>query len=561
MIDASSRTRDVGYSVALALMLAMTFTWALSATGFLFGASIGRLQGMCGILLALLLLLIRQHRNARARWLSVSCLTGVLAGCLLISIFTVDNTFDGWAYHQPGVIALSHGWNPVRVPVFGTWWAPYSASIGYPPEVPAIDILWTSVYPKALWILGAQPVVWGLPLDSGKYPGLVLMVVVGLVALRALRLRGIANSAAYALSILIALNPVCVVQATTFYVDGSLGSCLAILVFSLLAYDVTRSAWDLVLALCAAVLACNLKFTGPVYAALILLPFAVWWLSKHRPLARELLLCGAAALILLAGSVNPYFTNLRDFGSPVYPLNAWDVMEDQMSRDFLEERSLKKLLLSLAYSNLASPPAGNPAMDGSHFTSPLQSRGFEELKNFGSTADLRIGGFGPFFGITIALSLLTASLLIRNPTWGIGLALAALGTLLSIVVNPQMWWARLVPQMWLLPILIAAAAAASRSRSARALAMIILLLSGGTSLIAVIGRTTSIYRLTLTYRDNLTRLGDAPLAVHASAREIPFLPTLAYRLHEQARTLEVATALCATSIDLLVIQGCRGESH
>jgi hypothetical protein len=558
IMDTSSPTSDVWHSVAFSLMLAMTFTWALSTIGFLFGASVGRLQATCGILLAVFLL-FRQHRGARARWLSLSCLIAVLAGCLIISAVTVDNTYDGWAYHQPGVIGLSHGWNPLTEPVFGTWWAPYSRSIGYPSNVPAVDILWTTVYPKALWILGAQAVVWGLPLDSGKYPGLLLIFVVGLTALRALRLRGLPNSWAYPLSALAALNPVCVVQATTFYVDGSLGSCLAILIFSLLSYDVARSGRDLVLALCTALLACNLKFTGPVYTALILLPFAVWWLFKRRLVARDLLICGIAASVLLAASINPYFTNLRNFGSPVYPLNEWDPMEDQMSPGFLKEHSLKKLLISLTFSNLADRASGNPATDERNFTSPFQSRGFEELKKFSGTADLRIGGFGPLFGITIALTLLAAILLIRGPRNGIGFAVVALGALLSIVVNPQMWWARYVPQMWLLPILVATAA--RRLQIAKALALIIVLLMGVTSLIAVIGRATSSYVVTQSYKNNWKRIGDAPLLVHASASEIYFFPTLSYRLHEEGTTFEVATGQCATPIDLLVIQGCKNDSR
>src|ERR1017187_10506947 len=171
IMHTSSPTSDVWHSVAFSLMLAMTFTWALSAIAFLFGVSVGRLQATCGILLAVLLL-FRQHRGARARWLSLSCLIAVLAGGLIISAVTVDNTYDGWAYHQPGVIALSHGWNPVTEPVFGTWWAPYSRSIGYPSNGPSIDALSTTVYPKALWILGATSVRWGLPLDSGKFPAL-----------------------------------------------------------------------------------------------------------------------------------------------------------------------------------------------------------------------------------------------------------------------------------------------------------------------------------------------------------------------------------------------------
>jgi len=554
VIETSSPTSNVWYSVAFSLMLAMTFTWASSAIGFLFGASVGRLPATCGILLALLLLL-RQHRGGRARWLSLSYLVAILAGCLIISAATVDLTYDGWAYHQPGVIALSHGWNPVRQPVFGAWWARHGQAIGYPSNGPSIDALSTTVYPKALWILGAQALVWGLPLDAGKYPALLLIFVVGLTALRALRLRHIPNSWAYPLSVLTALNPVCIVQSTTFYVDGALGSCLAILIFSLLSYDVTRSGRDLVLALCAALLACNLKFTGPVYTALVLLPFAVGWLLERRVVARELLICGIAASVLLAASINPYFTNLRDFGSPVYPLNKWDVMEDQMSAGFLEEHSVKKLLISLTFSNLADRAFDNPATDERNFTSPFQSRGFEEFKKFGGTADLRIGGFGPFFGITIAVTLLAASLLILGPRIGIGFAAVALGTLLSIVVNPQMWWARLVPQMWLLPILVATAA--SRSRITKSLALIIVLLMGVTSLVAVIGRATSSYLVTLAYRDNLKRIGDAPLLVDTSVSELRFLATLTYRLHEQGTTFEVAIGQCATPIDLRVIQGCK----
>jgi hypothetical protein len=558
IIDPSSPTSDVWHSVAFSLMLAMTFTWASSAIGFLFGASIGRLQATCGILLTVLVL-FRQHRGGRARCLSLSCLIAILVGCLLISAITVDLTYDGWAYHQPGVIALSHGWNPVTEPVFATWWGPFSRSIGYPSNGPSVDDLSTTVYPKALWILGAQAVVWGLPLDAGKYPGLLLIFVVGLTAVRALRLRGIPNFWAYPLSVLTALDPVCVVQSTTFYVDGALGSCLAILIFSLLSYDVTRSDRDLVLALSAALLACNLKFTGPVYTALILLPFAVWWLFERRLVARDLVICGIAASVLLLASINPYFTNLRNFGSPVYPLNEWDVMEDQMSAGFLKENSLKKLLISLTFSNLADRPFGNPTTDERNFTSPFQSRGFEELKKFGGAVDLRIGGFGPFFGITIAVTLLAASLLIRGPGNGIGFATVALGTLLSIVINPQMWWARFVPQMWLLPVLVATAA--SRSRITRALALVIVLLMGVTSLIAVIGRATSSYVATLAYKESLKRLGDAPLLVDTSASEFNFLPTLAYRLHEQGTTFEVAMGQCATPIDLLVIQGCKNGSR
>jgi hypothetical protein len=538
-------------------MLAMTFSWAICAVGFLFGATIGRWQPACGLGLAALIV-CREQPGAPTRWLGLSLLIGLLSAALLISALTVDSGYDGWTYHQPGVIGLSHGWNPVAEPTFDNWWAPFGRSIGYPADAPAIDNLWTSVYPKAFWILGAQAVAWGLPLDSGKYPGLLLICVAGLTALRALRVRGVPDAWAYALSLLAALDPICVVQATTFYIDGALGSCLAILIFSLLSYDVTRSRRDLVLALCAVLIACNLKYTGPVYTALIVLPFAVWWLCTRRRAAHELQICGIAALVLLAGSVNPYVTNLKEYGSPIYPMNAWDLEENQMSAGFLEEHSLKRLLISLSFSNLADRPTGDPASDERNFNSPLQSRGLAELKKFSGTADLRIGGFGPFFGLALALSLFAVCFLIRAPVGMTGFALVAAGTLLSIVVNPHMWWARFVPQMWLLPVLVAAAAVARRSRIARPLVLIMVLLMSVTSLIAVIGRATSAYLVTHSYRRDIEGIGTTPLLVDTSNTESLFLPALAYRLHQQGSVFEVATGPCTTPIIFIVIQACKG---
>jgi hypothetical protein len=552
----SSAPQGIWQTVAFALMLAMTFAWAICAIGFLFGAIIGRWQAACGFLLAALIM-CRELPGARARWLSLLLFIGLMAAALLISALSVDSGYDGWAYHQPGVIALSHGWNPVVVPVFGNWWAHFGPSIGYPTNAPVIDILWTSVYPKALWILGAQAVAWGLPLDSGKYPELILMYVAGLTALQALRLRGLPDAWAYPLSLLAALNPICIVQATTFYIDGALGSCLAVLIFSLLSYDLTRSGRDLVLALCAALIACNLKYTGPVYTALIVLPFAVWWLCKRRWAARELQICGIALLILMAGSVNPYFTNLKQFGSPIYPVNAWDLEEDQMSAGFLEEPSLKKLMISLSFSNLADRQTGDAASDERNFHSPLQSRGLAELKKFGGTADLRIGGFGPFFGITLALSLLAALFLIRSPIRVTAIALLAVGTLLSVVVNPHMWWARFVPQMWLLPVLVAAAVLARRSRMATPLALVMALLMGVTSLIAVIGRSTSSYLVTQSYRHDFGSLGTTPLLLDTSKTENLFLPALTYRLHQQGSSFVVATGQCESPIEFIVIHACK----
>jgi hypothetical protein len=552
----ASINRAVWLSVAVSLTVAATFTWALSAAAFLIGVSIGRWQSICGLVAAALVLL-RLNRDVAARALSALCFVLVITGSVCVSAITIDNSYDGWSYHQPGVIALSHGWNPVAEPVVGDWWARHASALGYPAGAPRVDILWTTVYPKAMWILGAQAIVWGLPLDAGKYAALLLIFIAGVTAFRALQLRGVPRYYAYALAVLAAVNPVAVTQATSYYIDGPLGSCLAILIFSLLSFDLTRSRLDLLLALCAVLIACNLKFTGPVYTVLTVFPIVLWWLLKHRITYQHALIAGAAALFLVAGSINPYLTNLRVFGSPIYPLNRTDVMEDQMSAEFLKENRFEKLFVSLTFSNLADHFAGAPERDESNLTSPFQARCIEELRRFVGVGDLRFGGFGPFFGVVLALALAASGFIARGLRDDIAYCLVAAGVLLSIVANPEMWWARYVPQMWLLPVLIAAYA--PRIRIASSFALMIALLMGITSVIAVVGRAVTIATATKSYEKNLAAIGDAPLRLDPALNEVIFLPALSYRLHERGATSQWIGGQCEHPIVLVMINGCKGE--
>jgi len=83
------------------------------------------------------------------------------------------------------------------------------------------------------------------------------------------------------------------------------------------------------------------------------------------------------------------------------------------------------------------------------------------------------------------------------------------------------------------------------------------LLMGVTSLMAVIGRATSSYLVTQSYRHDIGGIGTTPLLVDTSNTESLFLPALAYRLHEQGSVLEVATGPCATPIIFIVIRACK----
>jgi hypothetical protein len=96
----------------------------------------------------------------------------------------------------------------------------------------------------------------------------------------------------------------------------------------------------------------------------------------------------------------------------------------------------------------------------------------EEIEAF-RMPDVRLGGFGPLFGGSVLLAVAAlAAATRRGLRWPLLASLLALPILVSVLVFPHPWFARYVPQGWLLPLLLAAVAWAAPCRWARALAVL-----------------------------------------------------------------------------------------
>ena len=129
-----------------------------------------------------------------------------------------------------------------------------------------------------------------------------------------------------------------------------------------------------------------------------------------------------------------------------------------------------------------------------------------------------------------------------------------LGIVASLVANPEMWWARLAPQMWLLPVL--ASARAIKAGSNKYIAVVIACVMGATSLIAAGGRVESAALTTARYQNNLRRVGQDPLLVNTSLNKGFFLPALGYRLSERGASYRISQIQCNEPIKLIVIEAC-----
>lgn len=359
-----------------------------------------------------------------------------VAGSLTAARLLYDTSWDGQTYHLEAILRLAGGWNPLHetMPTSAHHW------------------LFIEHYPKSAWLTAAAFLRATDSMEAAKAPALLLVSASGGLALRALLYRrALRTSLAVVLALLAAANPVSLCQAFSFCVDGQLSSLLVGLAFLLLIAP-RGGAWRLAVGLCA-VLAATLKFTGLVYA----LPMAgvalLYAYRRDGPAAHGPTLAAAVAIVLgvVALGAHPYITNTIRHGHPFHPLMGrrhFDIMQNQYPAGFRAMSPLWRFAHSF-FGVSDNPIAPAPA----RLKVPGTITSLREVTVFG-TADTRVAGWGPFF---------SAAALLGWVAWGgarppraappekVALLVAA-----TVLLCPEAWWARFAPQLWLLPVLLAA---------------------------------------------------------------------------------------------------------
>jgi hypothetical protein len=366
-----------------------------------------------------------------------------VAAAIVLSGQLMDITWDGQWYHTEAIQRLTEGWNPLRESTPATA-HPTSAT-------------YLGLYTKGPWL--AASAIYSLTgnFEQGKAFNLVLMLASGLLAWSALRTLSVARLPALSLALLLALNPISVVQAFTFYVDGQLAALFTCLVALLVIYYRRPGAVALAGLALAGALSINVKLTGALYLAIIGGCGVAWHLLMRRR--------GGSALATwsvigcLAGGVvlgyNPYVTQyLRaalGTGNPWHPYD-WSVLslEWQVPRYMVGMGQLERLFYSLFSRAEIMPPIDVPQLKVPFTLSENELQAFRG-------PDTRTSGFGPWFSGAL---LVTAPLLVflpwRRRLWfrlqG-AVMVALLAIMITALITTESWWARFVPQLWMIPIL------------------------------------------------------------------------------------------------------------
>lgn len=340
-----------------------------------------------------------------------------------------DITYDGQAIHLPSALELSAGLNPVT-------------------ERP--DLYWSAVYPNGLWTLQGLFIALIPGLEVGKAPAWMLaMASMPLAALALRTVRGAWTAGVGVAALLVQANPVLVLQLTSFELDGVVHSLTVAAVAGAVLLQVPAfRRCGVVVLLATVLLLVNTKMTGAYWASAVVLAVL---LQEGMRLRRWPLKLGGALLVTLALAV--LLVGWRPFVTTHLETGEWlgAGVSVVAGPDHLKEAGPGERMAYLVAGESANPVGEQAAQ--------LKWPWEFSRSEFVSLLDIRIGGFGPGFGLqAMGALLLLAGLSMRwRPSEGTGAAwLGAfwVGALvLATWAFPLSWWARLVSPFWLASVL------------------------------------------------------------------------------------------------------------
>lgn len=411
--------------------------------------------------LAVLYLTCLRTLPARQKFAVLGFFLGSSLLILLAAAFIYDVGWDGITYHSEAILGLLHGVNPIYATFDGNF------------------SLFTNHYPKTEWYFAAALGGALHRFQLGKSYDLFLILACFIYSWRFFRGLRLDRSASLLLAAGTALSPIAASQILSFYVDGAMASLMSMLILSCLAQLGCPTWLDRIVLAASAAATFTTKFTGAAYvcvslflllAALLLYPLGSGWREKFGRI-RPLL--AAAALFVLATLLlgySPYVTNVLEGHSPGYPASGSDKIpviagDTQGPREFFlpNRNRFENFVVSFLSTSSEAQGSQSPVLK-----IPLTVRRSEIAASV--NPDVRTAGWGIFFS---GVFLTSVALYLFARGWERHPEIVLLGVLLVLATtftNPYAYWARLVPQIAMLPVLLLIPCFATTSRPVKLLA-------------------------------------------------------------------------------------------
>lgn len=402
---------SIAFTTGTILILTITLCFVFAAVFYMIGCGINATVLPISCIVATMFV---SRSNTWSR-ICLSALVAVLVWALCAYICTVlyDSSCDGNWYHMEIVANLFNGWNPYRNP---------SGIVSYE--------LWAEHYSKAMEMVGACLMMITQRIQSSK--AVMPVLAIGLLLILPTFIRQItpqiSRKQSVLLSLLVVSNPVLVCQMLRFYIDDVVYICVVLAIVSsvLIAINDRRALLPYTFMAASIILAAGTKANALVYVVFVIICALVGRLiyGKKQRIMEYALFCIIVGLIAVFGiCYHPYVTNWLNNGHPLFPLmgeGAVDIMTGNTPEELLRNNRFVNFFISVF-----------------SFSRP--------------SVDTRSGGFTPTFVLLFPLALVLLSYYCvkgrrsMSPFVYVGICV-----LISCFIFEQSWWARYVPQLWLL---------------------------------------------------------------------------------------------------------------
>lgn len=448
------------FTIACVFLGFLCASFMLASLGFLLHIPITPLHLPLAFAISLIPLFLAKSREILLGGGAV--VLGGFSLSFVLSALLYDYSWDGRAYHQIGILYFANGWNPV--------WQKMADVESLLPYLS--HEIWVEHYLKFSEIVASSIVSAFASIAPSSLDTIELGKALNFIAVFGAFLYSVSVLAKFIhplpatiISLFASFSPVVGAQIATYYVDGLL-SCALLVAFCAIVdrefyrrqlvdsspseiSSLKRAMFARSCILAGALLAmASIKLTGIAYAGFIGLGYLVYllWFYPFKE-AKPLIVLGLiTGSLILACNANPLLTNLasgKHFGYPLLGKEKINIIIGQQPKVFDELNSGTKLLYSL-FSRTQNCTAQ---------CTPQLKAPFSRLHDEAPNVDTRIAGFGAYFSGAVLLSVLMVVLFAQGFRRKEILGLLVLVTG-SFLINPESWWARYVPQMYFVPLLV-----------------------------------------------------------------------------------------------------------
>lgn len=390
-------------AISLFLLLFMTLSVVLSATVLFLHFSLSTILLLFSFILSCII--VWKYCCFKRQNFIIAILIGlaIIVCCTLFSSLTIDNTWDGAAYHKNAVGFLKEGWNPY----FETPqdFLDNKSALQNADQSP---LQWVEVYPKGTWYFAALVYQLTDSIEAGKCYTILFAIIFGLQLFSHCYKNKISLPASFAIAWIGGANPIVLAQFQTYYLDGVVGCVIMGIILCFLEWlddpkDCPHNSRSVIQVVCYIVWACNLKFSVILFVvtACAIYILCLWIHRKAFPIADTCLLAvsGIGSCVVVGWS--PYIVNIIRHQNPFYGFFGL-FTEATFDKEFGISGlgNVGRFFVSL----FARTSHGNYHTLRETLKIPFTFK-TEELEYY-AIPDARLGGFGIFFSGLFLCSLI-----------------------------------------------------------------------------------------------------------------------------------------------------------